>query len=57
MHIAFIIAAILLLIFLLVKLSGKLIKVIVSVIFVGFVIYILTGAHIINEFLAYIGIA
>lgn len=57
MHIALIIAAVLLLIFLLVKLSGKLIKLIITVIFVGFIIYILTGTDVINEFLTYVGIS
>lgn len=51
------IAVIILLIFLAVKLSGKLIKAIIMVIFVGFIIYLITGTNVINDILSYIGIS
>ena len=52
-----IIIAIILFIFLFVKLSGKLIKTIISFVFVGFIIYMFTGTDIISDFLKIIGIA
>lgn len=57
MEIFLIIAAIILFIFLLVKLSGKIIKVIISIVFIGFIIYMLTGTDVISKLLDYLGIA
>ncbi len=52
-----IIIAIILCIVLLIKLSGKLIKTIISFIFIGFIIYMFTGTDVISDFLKIIGIA
>ena len=57
MEIFLAIAVIVLLIFLAVKLSGKIIKVIIMVIFVGFIIYIITGTNIITDILEYAGLS
>ena len=49
------IIAIILFIFLIIKVSGKLMKTIITFIFVGFVIYILTGTNVISNFLEMLG--
>ena len=56
MKIVLALAIIILLIVLAFKLSKKILKAVVMVIFVGFIVYLITGTNIISDILSYFGI-
>ena len=56
MKIILALAIIILLIVLAFKLSKKILKAVVMVIFVGFIVYLITGTNIISDILSYFGI-
>ena len=56
MKIILALAIIILLIVLAFKLSKKILKAVVMVIFVGFIVYLITGTNIISDILSYLGI-
>ena len=56
MKIILALAIIILLIVLAFKLSKKILKAVVMVIFVGFIVYLITGTNIISAILSYFGI-
>ena len=56
MKIILALAVIILLIVLAFKLSKKILKAVVMVIFVGFIVYLITGTNIISDILSYFGI-
>ena len=56
MKIILALAIIILLIVLAFKLSKKILKAVVMVIFVGFIVYLITGTNIISDLLSYFGI-
>ena len=55
MKIILALAIIILLIVLAFKLSKKILKAVVMVIFVGFIVYLITGTNIISDILSYFG--
>lgn len=56
MKIVLALAIIILLIVLAFKLSKKILKAVVMLIFVGFIVYLVTGTNIISDILSYFGI-
>ena len=56
MKIVLALAIIILLIVLAFKLSKKILKAVVMVIFIGFIVYLITGTNIISDILSYFGI-
>ena len=56
MKIILALAIIILLIVMAFKLSKKILKAVVMVIFVGFIVYLITGTNIISDILSYFGI-
>ena len=56
MKIILALAIIILLIVLAFKLSKKILKAVVMVIFVGFIVYLITGTNIMSDILSYFGI-
>ncbi len=51
------ILVIIILVILAVKISGKIFKVILAIVFVGFIIYLFSGINIVSELLKVIGVA